>query len=96
MANIQTTYRSRVPANLGSISVRLHVYKGNFIADLSGNSPISPTQITGSKSFEEAIASSLELIEEEIQRLVDEGDIVDPGEVPVRFEFVANKQPVQD
>ena len=95
MPAIQSNY-SGVRANLQEPVVQIYLCKGNFIADLSKNHHFSIGEMAGRSSLEEAIEQSLVAVEEEIHRLVDEGVIEDPGETPVKFEFVANKPPAQN
>ena len=95
MPAIQSNY-SGVRANLQEPVVQIYLYKGNFIPDFNKNHQLELEAIAGLSSLEEVIAHSMDMVEEEIHRLVDEGVIEDPGETPVKFEFVANKLPVQN
>ena len=95
MPAIQSNY-SGMRANLSTPVVQIYLYKGNFIADFNKNHHLELGEIAGLTSLEDVIARSMEMVEEEIHRLVNEDVIVDPGEIPVKFEFVVNKSPVQN
>ena len=95
MPAIQSDY-SGMRANFSPPVVQIFVNKGKFVADFSKNHHFRLGEKAGLSSLEEAIERSLVTVEEEIHHLVDERVIEDPGEVAVKFEFVANKPPVQN